>query len=183
MRKILKNKSDQRLQIFFYSTFVGHPLGGLFQKTLIELFKMSGFQNSFYWKAIFFLSGCSSLIYQVTFTKFFIPVLGLSLPAMTVVVSSFFSGMAIGSWLAPSLIKWNRCTPIFYALIEMAIGLLSVLVVYAKPLLFSLYSLYSDDNFASTYQVFFSVFIIILISFAIDIDDGTFFSNMCRVIL
>ena len=116
---------------------------------------MTRFQNSFYWKAIFFLSGCSSLIYQITFTKFFIPVMGLSLPAMTVVVSSFFSGMAIGSLLVPRLIKWNRCTPIFYALIEIAIGLLSVLVVYAKPLLFSLYRLYSDDIFASTYQVFF----------------------------
>ncbi len=116
---------------------------------------MFGFQNSFYWKAIFFLSGCSSLIYQVTFIKFFIPVLGLSLPAMTVVVSSFFSGMAIGSWLVPKLIKWNKCTPGIYAILEMGIGLLSVLVVYSKPLLFSLYRLYSDDMFASTYQVFF----------------------------
>jgi len=46
----------------------------------------------------FFLSGAASLIYEILWTRQFIPVFGNSSYAITVVLVAFMAGLGLGSW-------------------------------------------------------------------------------------
>ena len=87
---------------------------------------------------LFFLSGCSSLIYQVVWTRMAFASFGIIMPVLSVVLSVFMLGLAIGSWLGGRwIIRWSAKTGLsaigFYALAELIIGL----GAFAVPKLFA----------------------------------------------
>ena len=91
------------------------------------------------WFLLFFLSGFSSLAYQVIWTRMAFASFGIITPVLSVVISVFMLGLAVGSWAGG---RWiSGCTRktglpaiIFYAFAELLIGL----GAFAVPRLFAL---------------------------------------------
>jgi len=77
---------------------------------------------------LFFLSGFCSLVYQVIWTRMAFASFGIITPVLSVVLSVFMLGLAVGSWAAGRLIgPWTKATgwsaAYFYAGAELTIGL------------------------------------------------------------
>ncbi|MES1181028.1 MAG: hypothetical protein ABUL66_04110, partial [Verrucomicrobiota bacterium] len=88
---------------------------------------------------LFFVSGFCSLVYQVVWTRMAFASFGIITPVLSVVLSVFMLGLAIGSWLGgrwiPALVKqtgWSAA--LFYAGAELLIGL----GAFAVPKLFAM---------------------------------------------
>jgi spermidine synthase len=86
---------------------------------------------------LFFFSGFASLVYQVVWTRMAFASFGIITPVLSVVLSIFMLGLAIGSWSGGRFIaSWMRKTglsaAVFYALAELLIGL----GAFAVPRLF-----------------------------------------------
>ena len=82
---------------------------------------------------MFFFSGFCGLLYQVVWLRMAFASFGIITPVMSVVISVFMLGLALGSWLGGRWIKLlsqkTLCSAIvFYALTECIIGI-SALVV------------------------------------------------------
>jgi spermidine synthase len=87
---------------------------------------------------LFFLSGFSSLVYQVVWTRMAFASFGIITPVLSVVLSVFMLGLAIGSWAGgrwiPALTrKTGLSAAFFYAGAELVIGL----GAFAVPKLFA----------------------------------------------
>jgi spermidine synthase/MFS family permease len=87
---------------------------------------------------LFFLSGFSSLVYQVVWTRMAFASFGIITPVLSVVLSVFMLGLAVGSWaggrfVAAFVRKTGLSAAIFYALAELLIGL----GAFAVPKLFA----------------------------------------------
>jgi spermidine synthase len=78
---------------------------------------------------LFFLSGFTSLIYEVIWTRKFGLVFGVTTYAVSTVLAAFFAGLAIGSYAAGRLIDRTRLHPLrLYAVMEGLIGLYALLL-------------------------------------------------------
>jgi predicted membrane-bound spermidine synthase len=92
---------------------------------------------------LFFVSGFCGLLYQVVWLRLGFSAFGVITPVLSVVISVFMLGLALGSWaggkwIAP-LIEKTRTSPVlYYALAEFLIGLGAFVV----PWLFSLSETY-----------------------------------------
>src|SRR5689334_3548446 len=87
---------------------------------------------------LFFLSGFCGLVYQVVWTRMAFASFGIITPVLSIVLSVFMSGLAIGSWAGGRYIggvaKKTRLPAIaFYAGAECLIGL----GAFAVPALFA----------------------------------------------
>jgi spermidine synthase len=87
----------------------------------------------------FFVSGFCSLLYQVIWVRLAFASFGIIAPVISVVISVFMSGLALGSWGGGELIsvltrKTKLSALIFYALMEIFIGI----GAFAVPHLFAL---------------------------------------------
>jgi len=75
---------------------------------------------------LFFLSGASSLIFEILWQRKMMHVFGASAPAITAILTAFFFGIALGSWLGGRILfKWQKrySSLSFYALTELWIGI------------------------------------------------------------
>lgn len=77
--------------------------------------------------SLFFLSGFCSLVYQVVWTRMAFASFGIITPVLSVVLSVFMLGLAVGSWgggrfIAVLVQKTGMSAAIFYALAETVIG-------------------------------------------------------------
>ncbi|MDP8923615.1 MAG: fused MFS/spermidine synthase [Chloroflexota bacterium] len=82
--------------------------------------------------ALFFVSGACGLVYQVLWVRLLSLSFGITVYAVTVVLSSFMAGLAIGSFLGGRYAERLRRPLVVYALIELVVGL----VALATPALF-----------------------------------------------
>jgi len=87
---------------------------------------------------LFFVSGFCSLVYQVVWTRMAFASFGIITPVLSVVLSVFMLGLAVGSWAGGRLIaslvqKSGFSAAVFYAVAEMLIGL----GAFAVPRLFA----------------------------------------------
>jgi spermidine synthase len=87
---------------------------------------------------LFFLSGFSSLVYQVVWTRMAFANFGIIAPVLSVVISVFMLGLALGSWLGGRSVdalttKTRSSAIVYYMLIELVIGL----GAFAVPILFA----------------------------------------------
>lgn len=87
---------------------------------------------------LFFFSGFSSLMYQVVWTRMAFASFGIIMPVLSVVLSVFMLGLALGSWaggriIAPLKVKTRLSAAFFYAGTEFVIGL----GAFAVPKLFA----------------------------------------------
>ena len=72
---------------------------------------------------LFFLSGMTSLIYEVIWVRKFGLVFGVTTYAVSTVLAAFFAGLALGSFVAGRIIDRTRIHPlVVYGAIEGAIG-------------------------------------------------------------
>jgi spermidine synthase len=88
---------------------------------------------------LFFLSGFSSLAYQVIWTRMAFASFGIITPVLSVVLSVFMLGLAVGSWAGgcwiSGLVRRAGCSAIvFYSFAELLIGVSA----FAVPKLFTL---------------------------------------------
>src|SRR5882757_11499648 len=86
---------------------------------------------------LFFFSGFAGLVYQVVWTRMAFASFGIITPVLSVVLSVFMLGLAVGSWIGgrfiASLVKKTGLSGIaFYAAAELLIGL----GAFAVPKLF-----------------------------------------------
>jgi predicted membrane-bound spermidine synthase len=86
---------------------------------------------------LFFLSGFCGLVYQVVWTRLAFAAFGIVTPVLSIVISVFMLGLAVGSWAAGAYVGplvgrtgWSAMR--FYALAELTIGL----GAFAVPRLF-----------------------------------------------
>ncbi len=78
---------------------------------------------------LFFLSGFTSLIYEVIWTRKFGLVFGVTTYAVSTVLAAFFAGLAIGSYTAGRLVDRTRLNPLrLYGVIEGLIGVYALLL-------------------------------------------------------
>src|ERR1700683_2493637 len=82
---------------------------------------------------LFFLSGFSSLVYQVVWTRMAFASFGIITPVLSVVLSVFMLGLALGSWAGgrgiAGLERATGLSPIFlYGGAELIIGCGGILV-------------------------------------------------------
>ncbi|MDM7914200.1 MAG: fused MFS/spermidine synthase [Candidatus Eisenbacteria bacterium] len=77
---------------------------------------------------LFLASGFSGLVYQVVWTRELTLVFGVTTYATSAVLSSFFAGLALGSWLAGRIADERRTGLRLYGAIEIGIGVYALLV-------------------------------------------------------
>ncbi|HZF29992.1 MAG TPA: fused MFS/spermidine synthase [Gammaproteobacteria bacterium] len=87
----------------------------------------------------FAVSGCAALIYEVVWFQLLSLRLGASAASLGVLVATFLGGLCLGGLLLPRLVAVDRQPLRVYAAIELGIGVLGLLVLYAAPLLGSAY--------------------------------------------
>src|SRR5687768_5393362 len=85
--------------------------------------------------ALFVLSGFCGLVYQIVWLRLAFKSFGIATPVLSVVVSVFMLGLALGSWGAGRLaaqIRRARISPIYvYACVELLIGISALIVPLA----------------------------------------------------
>ena len=87
--------------------------------------------------ALFFISGFSSLVYQVVWTRMAFATFGIIAPVLSVIISVFMLGLCIGAWAGGKSIGWltsrtRSSAIVFYMSAELMIGMSA----FAVPLLF-----------------------------------------------
>jgi spermidine synthase len=75
---------------------------------------------------LFFLSGASSLIFETLWQRMMVLVFGASAPATTAILTAFFCGIAFGSKLGGKMLSRRKNALLFYAFIELWIGLWAI---------------------------------------------------------
>lgn len=96
---------------------------------------------------LFFGSGCAALVYEVVWFQMLQMVVGSTAISLAVVLATYMGGMCIGSLLLPRRIS-PRLHPLrVYALIELGIGLIALLVLLAMPLVDTLYAAIGGPGF------------------------------------
>src|SRR5689334_19211475 len=78
---------------------------------------------------IFLLSGFSSLVYQVVWMREAGLIFGVTSYAVGAVLSAFFAGLALGSWLTSRWLQRQSYHPLrLYSLLELGVGLYALAV-------------------------------------------------------
>jgi spermidine synthase len=90
---------------------------------------------------LFFGSGCAALIYEIVWLQLLELVIGSSGVSLAVLLGAFMGGMCLGSLMLPRLISCSRHPLRVYALLELAIGVFGILILYGVPPLSELYGI------------------------------------------
>jgi spermidine synthase len=90
--------------------------------------------------ALFAASGCAALIYQVVWFQLLSLVIGASAISLGVLLATFLGGMCIGSAALARCVSVRRNPLRVYALIEVGIGILGLVALYAIPALGRVYA-------------------------------------------
>ena len=80
--------------------------------------------------ALFFLSGTCSLVYQIAWVRLLVPTFGMSVLAVSTVLTSFMAGLALGSAVFGRLVDRRGRPMRTYAILELGIGLSALLLPF-----------------------------------------------------
>src|SRR5438067_2369688 len=101
------------------------------------------------WLLILFAgSGCAALIYEIVWLQLLQLVIGLTTVSLGMLLGMFMGGMCLGSLFLPRLISSQRHPLRVYALLEAAIGLIGIAVLFAIPYVGAIYTTHSAHGFA-----------------------------------
>jgi spermidine synthase len=89
---------------------------------------------------LFVGSGCAALIYEVVWFQLLQLVIGSSAVSLAVLLGTYMGGMCLGSLLLPRWISRDHHPVRVYSWIELAIGVLSLVVLFLVPRLDSIYA-------------------------------------------
>jgi spermidine synthase len=90
-----------------------------------------------------FGSGVAALIYEVVWFQLLELVIGSTTVSLGILLATFMGGMCLGSLMLPRLASAQRNAWRVYALIELGIGVLGILVLHLVPLAGGVYSAWS----------------------------------------
>ena len=82
---------------------------------------------------LFAASGCAALIYEIVWFQMLGLVIGSSAISLAVLLGTFMGGMCLGSLALPRLISERRHPLVVYAVIELAIGIIGLGVLWGMP--------------------------------------------------
>lgn len=118
---------------------------------------------------LFFISGTAGLIYEIIWSEMLINLLGSSIVAVTVILTAFMGGLAIGSWtIGQYADKWNdKRIAISYFFVEIIIGLyalaLPFLIKNLESFYILIYSYLSIESFTAVIIKFILGFCVLII--------------------
>lgn len=115
----------------------------------------------------FFLSGFSSLVFEVLWERMLMQVFGSTTFAISTLLTAFMAGLALGSFIGGKYAKKLKNPLMVYGLLEGSIGLYALLVPMMLKHLPSVYGLFFDvflDNFyLFSLLRFLAVFVILIL--------------------
>ena len=92
-------------------------------------------------------SGCSALIYEVVWFQLLELVIGSSTVSLGILLGTFMGGMCLGSLLFPRIVS-RRLHPLrVYAFMELGIGAIGLLLLFAMPLINVVYTAWAGSGF------------------------------------
>jgi spermidine synthase len=90
-----------------------------------------------------FGSGVAALIYEVVWFQLLELVIGSTTVSLGMLLATFMGGLCLGSLMLPRLVSVQRQPLRVYALIELGIGVLGILVLHLVPLVGGVYTAWS----------------------------------------
>src|SRR5262245_14850989 len=97
--------------------------------------------------ALFVGSGCAALIYEVIWFQLLELVIGSSAVSLGVLLGTFMGGMCLGSFLLPRFISRDKHPLRVYALMELGIGIIGLLLLFGMPLVGGVYTAWAGSGF------------------------------------
>jgi spermidine synthase len=97
---------------------------------------------------LFVGSGCAALIYEVVWFQLLQLVIGVSAISLGVLLGTFMGGMCLGSLFFPRVIAARHHPLRVYALLELGIGVIGILVLFAMPLIGGAYTAWAGSGIA-----------------------------------
>jgi spermidine synthase len=101
---------------------------------------------------LFFGSGCAALIYEIVWFQMLQLFIGSSAISLGVLVGTYMGGMCLGSVVLPRIISATRHPLRVYALLELGIGLLGVLILFGMPWAAQIYSAHTSSGLSGILQ-------------------------------
>jgi spermidine synthase len=98
---------------------------------------------------LFIGSGCAALIYEIVWFQILELVIGASSISLGILLGTFMGGMCVGSLLAPRLVSRMHHPLRVYAFLELGIGLLGLIILFAVPLVGHIYTSWAGSGMAS----------------------------------
>jgi spermidine synthase len=92
---------------------------------------------------LFVGSGCAAMIYEVVWLQLLQLVIGSTAASLGVLLATFMGGMCLGSLLLPRLVSGRRHPLRVYAILELGIGAIGLLIVFGMPTIEQWYSRYA----------------------------------------
>jgi spermidine synthase len=82
---------------------------------------------------LFIGSGCSALIYEIVWFQLLELIVGSSAISMAILLTTFMGGMCLGSLFASRIIPRRHHPLLVYAVLEVAIGIMGILILSGSP--------------------------------------------------
>ena len=95
---------------------------------------------------LFVGSGCAALIYEVVWLQILQLVIGSTAVSLGVLLGTFMGGMCAGSLLLPRLVSARRHPLRVYALLELGVGAVGLLVLFGMPHVEHVYARYAGHG-------------------------------------
>jgi spermidine synthase len=95
---------------------------------------------------LFVGSGCAALIYEVVWFQLLQLVIGVSAISLGILLGTFMAGLCLGSLLLPRYIPAQRNPLVVYALLEIGIGAIGILVLFCMPLVSGVYTAWAGSG-------------------------------------
>src|ERR1700761_3352364 len=92
---------------------------------------------------LFVGSGCAAMIYEVVWLQLLQLVIGSTAASLGVLLGTFMGGMCVGSLLLPRLVSGRRHPLRVYALLELGIGAIGLMVLFGMPYIEQVYTSYA----------------------------------------
>jgi spermidine synthase len=95
---------------------------------------------------LFVGSGCAALIYEIVWFQLLELVIGSSAISLGILLGTFMGGMCLGSILLPRVVspRWHPLR--IYALVELGIGVIAVLVLFGMPIVGGVYTAWAGSG-------------------------------------
>ena len=97
---------------------------------------------------LFVGSGCSALIYEIVWFQLLQLVIGSSAVSLGVLLGTYMGGMCLGSIILPRVISRLRHPLRVYALLELGIGIIGIVVLFGIPYINRMYTANAAHGFS-----------------------------------
>src|SRR5882672_2325019 len=95
---------------------------------------------------LFIGSGCAALIYEIVWFQLLQLVIGSSSISLGVLLGTFMGGMCLGSLLLPRVISSRQHPLRVYAMLELGIGIIGLLILFGMPLVGGVYTAWAGSG-------------------------------------